>query len=212
MIQLRTFSYIDILQPQLASFLQVVGQGFFPLEDQASLFVEVAPGMSINVVTDVALKRTSCYPSMQIVERAFGLLELHHTDQGQVREAGQAILEYYGLKEEDRIKPVITASQIITGIEPHQAMLINRMRKGQMLLENQTLYILELNPAGYAAVAANEAEKHSPINLLEMRAFGAFGRLYLGGYEENIKEAVSAIENYIEGIKGKENPMTGAHS
>ena len=212
MIDLRTFTYIDIIQPQLAGFLQTVGQGFYPLESQAALLIEVAPGISINIVTDIALKRTSCLPAMQIVERAFGMLELHHTDQGQVREAGEAILDYYGLTEADRLKPVIMSNEIITGIEPHQSMLINRMRHGQFLLEKQTLYVLEVNPAGYAAIAANEAEKASPIELLEMRAFGAFGRLYLGGYEENIKEAARFVEDFLLSMEGRENPVAGHHS
>src|SRR5512137_85918 len=104
-IQLRTFTYVEILQPQFTGFLQTVSRGFMPLEKQAALFVETAPGIAINVVTDVALKKTQAIPGMQVVERAFGLLELHHFDQGQVREAGRAILEHLNLKESDRLKP-----------------------------------------------------------------------------------------------------------
>ena len=128
MIDLRTFTYIDILQPKLAGFLQTVSQGYQPLEGQAVLFVEVAPGMSINQVTDICLKRTSVQPGMQIVERAFGILEIHHFDQGQVRAAGDAILDFYEIKEEDRLAPVIKTNQIITGVAGPQSMLINRMR------------------------------------------------------------------------------------
>lgn len=203
-MQLRTFSFIDSLQPQLAGFLQTVAAGFQPLDGQASLLVETAPGIAINVVTDVALKKTSVMPGMQIVERAYGLLEVHAFDKGQVREAGAAILAHLGLKEEDRLKPKIVSSQIITGIEGYQSMLINRMRHGDMIRQGETLYILETLPAGYAAIAANEAEKAAPIRLLEMISFGAFGRLWLGGGEAEIAEAAKAAEACLKSMAGRE--------
>lgn len=204
-IDLRTFTYIDILQPKLAGFLQTVSSGYQPLENQAVLYVEVAPGMSINQVTDICLKQTEVEPGMQIVERAFGILEVHHFDQGQVRAAGDAILDFFGITEEDRLAPVVKTNQIITGIEGHQAMLINRMRHGDLIAENETLYVMECHPAGYAMIAANEAEKASPINLLEMRAVGAYGRLYLGGNEEEILEAQRAVTDYLSTITGRPN-------
>ena len=206
MIDLRTFSYIDILQPKLAGFLQTVSRGFQPLESQAVLYVEVAPGISINQVTDICLKRTSVQPGMQIVERAFGVLEVHHFDQGQVRAAGDAILDYYGLEETDRLKPEVKTNQIITGVTGHQAMLINRMRHGDLMAQGETLYVMECHPAGYALLAANEAEKASPVNLLEMRAVGAYGRLYLGGYEEEILEAQRAVVEALESLDGRVAP------
>lgn len=205
-MEIRTFTYIDILQPQLAAFIATVCQGYFPLEAQASLFIEVAPGIAINRITDRARKRAQVYPGMQIVERAFGLLELHAFDQGEIRAGGQAVLEHLQLEENDRLRPKILSSEIITGIDGYQAMLINRMRHGQFLLTGETLYILEVHPAGYAAIAANEAEKAAPINLLEMRAFGAFGRLYLGGREAEIKEAATRVEATLKELKGRENP------
>jgi hypothetical protein len=201
-MQLRTFSYIDILQPQFSGFLQTVAPGFMPLEQQAALFVEIAPGIAINELTDVALKRTAAIPGMLIVERAFGMVELHHFDQGQVREAGRAILEFLGLEERDRLKPRIVSRRIITGIEGYHSQLINRMRHGNMIGENEALYTLEVQPAGYAALAANEAEKASPINLLEFLSFGAFGRVWLGGSEENIQEAAKAAEQALHALEG----------
>jgi len=201
-MQLRTFSYIDILQPQFTGFLQTVAKGFMPLEEQASLFVEIRPGIAINEITDIALKHTQCIPAMQIVERAYGLLELHHFDQGQLREAGRVILDFLGLKQSDRMKPKVASSDIITGIEGYHSQLINRMRHGNMIAENESLYLLEMQPAGYAAVAANEAEKAAPINLLEFRCFGAYGRIWLGGTEENIVEAARAAEQCLTEIDG----------
>jgi len=204
-VDLRAYVTLDVLQPQLASFLATVAQGYLPLERQAALFVEVAPGMSINRITDTALKATSVRPGMQIVERAFGLLEVHSFDQGEIRSAGTAILDRIGATVESRLRPRVVSTQIITGIEGYQAMLINRMRHGNMILEGQTLYVLEVHPAAYAAYAANEAEKAAPVNLLEMVAFGAFGRLYLGGDEAPIREAADALLESLATIDGREN-------
>ncbi len=202
-MQLRTFTYLDVLQPQLTGFFQTVASGFQPLAGQAALLVEIAPGISINAVTDAALKRTRVYPGMQIVERAYGLLEVHSFDQGEVRAAGEAILERMGVKESDRLAPEIVSREIIHGIDGHQAMLVNRMRHGQLLLETETLYVLETQPAGYAALAANEAEKAANINLLEVITFGAFGRLYLGGSEEEIAQAAEAAERALKSVQGR---------
>lgn len=202
-MQLRTFSYIDILQPQTTAFLQTVCPGFMPLEQQASLFVEIAPGIAINVLTDVALKRTAARPGLQIVERAFGLLELHHEDQGQIREAGAAILEHLELTIEDRLEPKVMSNEIITGIEGYQSQLINRMRHGNVIVENDALYILEVRPAGYAAIATNEAEKAAKIDVLEFVSFGANGRVWLGGSEDDIAEAAKAAEAALAAIDGR---------
>lgn len=204
-MELRAYTVLDSLQPQLVGFLQTVSTGFMPMEEQASLFLEIAPGMAINQLTDVALKCTTCQPGMQIVERAFGMVELHDNDQGQVRAAGQAMLEGLGASERDRMKPRIVSSQIITGIDGHQSQLINRMRHGDMIVTGETLYILEVHPAGYAALAANEAEKASPINLLEVITFGAFGRLWLGGGEAEIEAAARAAEGALADLSGREN-------
>ena len=204
-MELRTFTYIDVLQPQLTGFLQTVSSGFMPLEQQASLFLEIAPGIAINQLTDAALKATTVQPGMQIVERAYGMLELHDFDQGEIRSAGKAILERMNAREEDRLRPRVISAQTITGLDGHQAQLINRMRHGDMIAQGQTLYILEVHPAGYAAIAANEAEKAAPVNLLEVITFGAFGRLWLGGYEAEIAEAAKAIDMTLKSIAGREN-------
>jgi hypothetical protein len=202
--EIRTFVFIDSLQPQFASFLGTVAQGFLPVAGQASLFVEISPGMEINRITDIALKATDVTPGMQIVERLYGMLELHSDSQADVRAAGRAILDALGLKEEDRIKPKVFTSQVIRSITDHHTQLINRMRHGNMIEPGQTLYVMEVAPAGYAAIAANEAEKAANINLLEVRTFGSFGRLYLGGEERDIDVGYRAAEQAIESIKGRE--------
>ena len=204
-MELRTFTFLDILQPQLASFFQTVAQGFLPLEGQAALLIEIAPGIAINTITDAALKQTRVIPGMQIVERAYGLLEVHSFDQGEVRHAGTAMLDKLGVAVEERLKPRILSEQTITGIDGHHAQLINRMRHGDMISQGQTLYTLEVHPAAYAAIAANEAEKAAPIRLLEVITFGAVGRLWLGGYEAEIAEAARAIQETLAGIAGRAN-------
>lgn len=205
MVDLRTFTYIDILQPQTASFIATVASGFLPQEEQSALIVEIAPGMDINRVTDIALKRTSTRPGMMIVERSFGFLELHSFDQGDLRAAGDVVLEELGLTEQDRLKPVIRTQQILTGVDAHQTMLVNRMRHGNFLLKGESFLILEVHPAGYAMIAANEAEKAAPINVLEVRAFGAYGRVYLGGGDAEIVAASEAVAAALSSIEGREN-------
>jgi hypothetical protein len=204
-MELRALTILDSLQPQLTGFLQTVCQGFMPLDFEAALFLEIAPGIAINQLTDVALKTTTARPGMQIVERAYGMLELHDKDKGQVEAAAATILERMSLRAEDRLKPKIVSTQIITGIDGHQSQLINRMRHGDMIVAGQSLYILEVHPAAYAALACNEAEKASPIHVLELITFGAFGRLWLGGGEAEIIEARKAAEGALAGVTGREN-------
>ncbi len=204
MAELRTYVFLDSLQPQHASFLATIAKGFLPVAGQASLFVEISPGIAINQITDVALKATNVTPGMQIVERLYGMLEIHSESQADVREAGRAILRELGLKEEDRIKPRVLTSQVIRSVADHQTQLINRMRHGNMIVPGETMYVMEVAPAGYAALAANEAEKAADINILEVRATGSFGRVYLGGDEKDIDIAFRAAEQAIESITGKE--------
>ena len=203
MIDLRTFTYIDLLQPQVASFQATVSRGYLPIEGQSCLFIEISPGIAINSLTDKVLKLTTVKPGMQIVERQYGVLEIHDFDQAAVRAAGDAILEEIGCDETNRIKPRIVSSHMLTGITPHHSMLINRMRHGDMIQSGETMYVFEVEPAGYALLAANEAEKAADIKILEIRASGAFGRLHLAGDEESIKEAAKAMTHAMESIEGR---------
>ena len=205
MVDLRAYVFLDKLQPQYAAYLGTVAQGFLPIAGMASLYVEISPGIEINRITDIALKSTDVTPGMQIVERLYGLLEIHSQSQADVRQAGQAILNALDLKEEDRWKPKIFSSQVIRRIDDHQTQLINRMRYGNMIIPGETLYIMEVQPAAYAALASNEAEKAAEINILDVRSFGSFGRLYLGGAERDIEVGWQAAVKAIEEVTGKEN-------
>jgi len=203
-VELRAYAFLDSLQPQYAAFLGTIAQGFLPLAGDASLWVEIAPGIEINRLTDVALKSTRVRPGMQIVERYFGLLEVHSQSQAETRAAGESILEDLDLQELDRLKPRILSSQIVRHVDDHQVQLINRMRHGHMLIPGQTLYVLEVEPAPYAALAANEAEKAAEVNILEVRAFGSFGRVYLGGEERDIDVGWRAAIAALEDVQGRE--------
>src|SRR3989344_4547289 len=192
MIQLKTYIFLDSLQPQLATFVGTTANGFLPSPYDASLFVEIAPGIAINRVTDTALKATKVRPAYQIVERAFGMLEVHHPNQGEVRQAGAAILKGMEGGEDQRQKTKLVNNQSNRAVDPAQSTIITRRRKGSMVLPGQSLCILETTPASYIAFAANEAEKAAPIFLVEMVPFGAFGRLYFSGSESEVDSARDA--------------------
>jgi hypothetical protein len=202
-VSLRTYIFLDSLQPQLASFIGKTARGFLPIPGMASLWVEIAPGMAINRVTDIALKASSVQPAVQVVERAYGLLEVHHEDKGQVMDAGAAILAALELKEGDRLAPNTPTNQIIRGIEPYQAQIINRNSQGMMILPGESLWILETDPAGYIVLAANEAEKAARISLVQVVPHGAFGRLYISGPEAEVDAAAEAARGALAAVQGK---------
>jgi len=203
-VELRSYVYLDRLQLQHAAYIGTVASGFLPLPGDASLWIEISPGIEINRITDVALKSAVVRPGVQFVERLYGLLEIHANRQGEVKAAGRAILETLGVKQQDGLKPNVVSSQIIRNIDAYQAQLVNRDCRGQMLLEGQTLYVLEVQPAAYASLAANEAEKAALINILKVTSIGSFGRVYLGGEERDIMAGSSAALAAIESIAGRE--------
>jgi hypothetical protein len=208
-IDLRSYVYLDSLQPQHAAYMGTQALGFLPLPGDSSLWVEISPGIEINRILDIALKSASVRPGVLVIERLYGLLEVHSKNQSDTQAAGRAILGAIGATYRDCLKPRIISSQIIRNVDAHHTQLINRTRRGNMLLAGQTLYVLEVEPAAYAALAANEAEKAALINILQVSAVGSFGRLYLGGAEQDIlagsRAAVEAIENIAgrEGIVGR---------
>ena len=205
-VSLRTYVFLDNLQPELAAFVGTTARGFLPVAGVASMFIETAPGLVINRITDVALKETQVTPGIMVVERAFGLLEFHHQDQGQVRLGGQAVLDHLGVAEAERLAPRAVSDQVIRAVEPYHAQLINRMRFGDMLIPGESLFILETEPAGYVAFAANEALKAARVKLIDASLFGAFGRLYLSGSEAQIDEARDGALRALGTLAGKKPP------
>jgi hypothetical protein len=172
--------------------------------EQACMIVEISPGIEINRFTDVALKATHVTPGIQIVERLFGLLEVHSDNQADARQAGEAILKELKLEEKDRLKPRVLTSQLIKNIDDHHAQLINKVRYGNMVLKGDTLYVLEVEPAGYAYYAANEAEKASHINIINVAGFGRYGRIYIAGPEAEVLVSKEIVESRLASVSGRE--------
>jgi hypothetical protein len=193
------------MQAQYAAFIGTVTQGDLPVEGMASLYVEMAPGNEVFRVVDIAVKATEAKPGAQIVEREFGMFEVHSLNQAAVRQAGEVVLERLGLNKEDRIKPQVVSTQVITRVDPYQAQLLNRFRKGSMLVPGETLLVVECAPAAYINFACNEAEKHASIKIIHVSSVGRFGRMWLSGTEAEINNAkqasISALDS-LEGVPG----------
>ena len=202
-ISLRTYTFIDSLQPQLAAYIATVSQGFLPVPGDACLWLEVSPGMAVHRLTDAALKSTRVHLAQQVVERAYGSMVIHQRDQSDVIEAGRLILNSMQSKQDDRQSCRVQWSEIIRGMTPDHTVLINRQeRRGSMILPGQSMFILETEPAGYITYAANQAEKAASITLVDVKAIGAFGRLTLAGSETNIDEAAAAAIAAVASPRG----------
>lgn len=200
---LRAYCYLDRMQPQFAAFVGTVTQGDLPVEGMASLYIEMAPGNWVFRVVDIAVKATDVKPGAQIVEREFGMFEIHSPSQADVIQAGMVVLAELGLSLSDRKKPEIASVQIITNVNPYQAQLLNRFARGMMLVPGQTMLVLEVAPAAYINLAANEAEKAAPVNLMHVSSVGRFGRMWMSGTEADILAARDAAINAINCIEGK---------
>ena len=203
MAELRAYCYLDRLQPQFASLFASACRGFLSVEGMASLFVEVVPGVEINRLSDIALKATNSKPGEMIVERRYGMLEIHSFEQAEVLHAGSMILDELGLQEEERLAPSVLATSIINKIDPYQAVIINRNSKGMLILGGDDVYLLEVTPAAYSSIAANEAEKHCGVRLVDIRFFGASGRIYMAGTESEILAAAQKVVETLNGLKGR---------
>ncbi|MBX3049634.1 MAG: hypothetical protein KIT46_11220 [Anaerolineales bacterium] len=199
---LRCYCYIDRMQPQYAAFVGTVTQGDLPTEGMASLYIEMAPGNEAFRLVDIAVKATEAKPGAQIVEREFGMFEVHSMNQAAVKEAGQAVLNHLDLKVEDRIRPQIASSQIITNVDPYQAQLLNRFRRGSMLVPGETMLVMEVAPAAYINLACNEAEKNASIKIMHVSSVGRFGRMWLAGSESEIVSAHDAATKAMSALEG----------
>ena len=201
---LRCYCFIDRMQAQYSAFIGTVTQGDLPVEGMASLYVEMAPGNEVFRVVDIAVKATEAKPGSQIVEREFGMFEVHSLNQAAVKEAGRVVLERLGLKKEDRIKPKVVSTQMITRVDSYQAQLLNRFRKGSILVPGETLLVLECAPAAYINYACNEAEKKASIKIIHVSSVGRFGRMWLSGTESEIRTAKNAATSALDELEGVE--------
>jgi len=197
---MRSYAYIDNMQPQFAAYVGATVQGDVPVAGMAELWIEVAPANQAFRLMDVALKAADVRPATQYIEREFGLLEVHSFEQSAVQAAGRAVLEYTELTVADVMVPQVESYQVITNVDPYQAQLINRMSRGALLVPGRTLLVLEVAPAAYVTLAVNEAEKAANIELIHLSNVGRFGRALLSGSESEVlaarDAAIDAIENF----------------
>ena len=199
MIELRTYVFLDSLQPQLASYMGTASMGFLPVPGDSCLWVEVAPGMAVHRLSDVALKASNVRLTQQIVERSYGSMVFNHRDQSDVLEAGNKVLQSLNTVEFDRQECALMWNEVIPSVTADHATLINRdNRKGSMIMPGQSIFIMETEPAGYIIYAANEAEKAANITLVEARAVGAYGRLLMAGKEADVQEAARAATKALQ--------------
>ncbi len=201
---LRTYAFVDRMQPQCAAHVAATSPGDVPLAGMAELFIEMAPGNEVFRAADIALKAAGVRPALQIIEREFGLLEIHSEQQAEVLAAGEAVLAELGMVETDRIKPQVASTQFITNVHPYQAQLLNKWRKGSLLMPGSSLFVMEVAPAAYIALAANEAEKAADITIIELRAVGRFGRMFVSGTESDVQTARDAAEAALQQLVGQE--------
>ena len=193
---------IDNLQPKFAAYNGATVQGSVPMSGDTVLIGELAPGNGVFSLIDRALKASSVETTTQMVEREFGFFILRSRSNAEVSAARDAILDELGASMADRTKPKLASTQIITSVEPFQAQLLNKWRKGSLLIPGQTLGILECEPAAYISIAANEAEKSAEIDIVEVRAVGRFGRLFISGTENSVQTAITAATKAIEAVDG----------
>jgi len=195
--ELRSFIFIDRLQPQTMSYLGTWIRGSLPRRDMAAQIIEISPGLDIEPLTDVALKHAEVQAGILVVERQFGYLEIHGST-AQVRAAGASVLEELGATQADAVRPQVLASEIISMLDPQHAFLINRNKIGSMALPGESLFVMEMQPASYAILATNEAEKAAAIKVVDYRMIGATGRVYLAGPEADVRQAAEAAETALQ--------------
>ncbi len=200
---IRAFMQINSLQPKFAAYNGATVQGSPPLAGDTVLIAEVAPGNEVFRLVDIALKASAVEATSQVVEREFGFFMLRSPRNSEVNMAREAVLAHLGLELTDRMKPTVESTQRITSVEPYQAQLLNKWRSGSLVVPGQTVGILECAPAAYVSIAANEAEKAAVIDIVQVRAVGRFGRLFISGGEENVSLALEAAVAALEAVEGR---------
>ena len=198
MADLRSCIFIDKLQPQTMCYIGTFISGSLPRTNMAAQVLEIAPGLDIEPLTDVALKQADVKAGMLVVERQFGYLEIHSRSTDAVKQAAGAVLDALGATESDARPAEVLASKIITNVDTEHAFLVNRNKSGSMLLPGESLFVMEMQPASYAILATNEAEKASPVKVVDYRMMGATGRVYLAGNEDSVRTAADAAEGALQ--------------
>jgi hypothetical protein len=206
-VELRVYLPIPDLGRQFAAYLgsPLRARGYPPMEGDHALIVEVAPGLAIERIIDLALKSVpDVEPGIHFVERQFGVLEVHSADAAHVERAGEAILAGISARAQDTLRPHVLYVDMIEDVTDQHAVIVNRNREASMLLPGQTLLVVEMTPALFAAVAANAAERVAPdLTLVTVSMIGAAGRVYLAGSTADIVLARDEITRVLEGVRGR---------
>jgi ethanolamine utilization microcompartment shell protein EutS len=197
MAELRSCIFLDQLQPQTMCALATWIRGSLPRSRMAAQIIEVAPGLDIEPLTSIALKHADVQAGVLVVERQFGYLEIHSRSTAEVVAASTAVLEQLGATAQDALRPKVLASEIVPSIDHQHAFLVNRSKRGSMALGGETLFVLEMQPAAYAILATNEAEKAADIKVVDYRMMGATGRVYLSGRDADVRTAAEAAERAL---------------
>jgi hypothetical protein len=200
MAELRSAIFIDQLQPQTMCYLGTWIRGRLPRSGMAAAVIEVAPGLDIEPLTDIAIKHTRLEPGILVVERHFGYLEFHSRATESVRSATDAVLAALGATAADAKRPEVLASTLVSRIDHQHAFLINRNKLGSMALPGESMFVLEMQPASYAILAVNEAEKAADIKVVDYRMIGATGRVYITGDESDVRAASDAATAALESV------------
>ena len=198
MADIRSYIFIDQLQPKTMCYLGSWIRGYLPKTNMAAMVIEVVPGLHIERITDIALKSVDVKPGILIVERQFGYLEFHSHSTADVVAGGEAVMETLNANASDALPPEILASTIVKRIDDYHAFLINRNKLGSMVLPGESLFVLEMQPASYSILATNEAEKAADVKVVDYRMIGATGRVYLSGSESDVRSAARAAEEALE--------------
>jgi len=202
-MQLRTYVMVDRMQPQYAAFTGKQTLGMIPVVGDAQIFIEISPAAEVYKVMDIALKTTDVKPGYLSMGRQFGFLEIHSSHQEAVQYTGQKVLESMGLQETDRLKPKVLSANMTSGIDPYEAQLINARNAGGLVLARQTFCVIEVVPAAYIVLAANEAEKAARITLNHYSQAGANGRLMISGTESAVSQSRDAAIAAFEALEGR---------
>ncbi|NCF67753.1 MAG: BMC domain-containing protein [Chloroflexi bacterium] len=202
-MQLRTYVMVDRMQPQYAAFTGKRTLGMIPVEGDAQIFIEISPAAEVYKVMDIALKTTDVKPGYLSMGRQYGFLEIHSGHQEAVQYTGQKVLESMGLNETDRLKPRVLSANMTSGIDPYEAQLINARNAGGLVLARQTFCVIEVVPAAYIVLAANEAEKAARITLNHYSQAGANGRLMISGSESAVSQSRDAAISAFEALEGR---------
>jgi ethanolamine utilization microcompartment shell protein EutL len=194
---------VDRMQPQYAAFTGKRTLGMIPIEGDAQIYIEISPAAEVYKVMDIALKTTNVQPGYLNMGREYGFLEIHSNHQEAVQYTGEKSLESLDLTETDRMKPKVLSANLTTSIHPYEAQLINARNAGGLVLAHETLCVIEVVPAAYIVLAANEAEKAARITLNHYTSSGAYGRLMISGTESAVRQSRDAAIKAIEALDGR---------